>query len=79
MNEEDFVMKKKTNNKTETIRAIREIGATILFFIGFLLLVGAVGDLEFNKVIDASGFLIRSGVGFLLMFISIPLSGEFAE
>lgn len=54
------------------------LAAFIVGSIGFLLVVGAVGQAEFESIVAAE-FYIRSGIGLLMMFAALPLWGEFEE
>lgn len=54
----------------------REIIAGILLFIGVLLMFGAVGEMEFEKVVDYGSFWLRAGIGIALCAIAIPISGD---
>lgn len=55
--------------------SVRQIIACVIFVIGFLLVVGAVGEAEFDYIL-ASDFWIRSISGLVLIAASIPVSGE---
>lgn len=54
----------------------REIIAAALFIIGFILMCGAVGQLEFEKIPDYGAFWLRAGIGASLMAAAIPISGD---
>lgn len=54
------------------------LAAFIISTIGFLLVLGAVGQAEFDGIL-ASEFYIRSAIGLLLMFAALPLWGEFDD
>ena len=54
----------------------REIIAGILFIIGFILMFGAVGEMEFEKVVDYSSFWLRAGIGIALCAIAVPISSD---
>lgn len=54
---------------------LRQIIAAIIFIVGFLLIVGAVGQGEFSSI-EAGEFWTRVGIGFALMIASFPVSGE---
>ena len=54
----------------------REIIAAILFIIGFILMTGAVGQLEVEKVADYGSFWLRAVIGIVLCVIAIPISGD---
>ena len=53
----------------------REIAAGIVGAIGFLVCLSAVGQAEFDGIF-VEEFALRSAVGILLMFVSVPLSGD---
>ena len=53
----------------------REIAAGIVGTIGFLVCFSAVGQAEFDGIF-VEEFAARSVVGILLMFASVPLSGD---
>ncbi len=52
------------------------LAAFIISTIGFLLVLGTVGQAEFDGIL-AEEFYIRSGIGLLLMFAALPLWGEY--
>ncbi len=54
---------------------LRQIIAGLMFGLGFLLVVGAVGQGEFSSI-GATEFWLRVGIGFALMIASFPVSGE---
>ena len=54
----------------------REIVAAVLFIIGFILMFGAVGQMEFEKAVDYSSFWLRAGIGIALCAIAVPISGD---
>lgn len=54
------------------------LAAFIIGSIGFLLVLGAVGQAEFDAIFAAE-FYIRSGIGLLLMFAALPLCGDYEE
>lgn len=56
----------------------RHIVATILFFVGFLLLMGAVGSMEIEGL-SFGEFWIRTTVGGLMIGSSIPVAGEIKD
>ena len=53
----------------------REIAAGIIGAIGFLVCFSAVGQAEFDGIF-VEDFAARSVIGILLMFASVPLSGD---
>ena len=53
----------------------REIAAGIVGAIGFLFCLSAVGQAEFDGIF-VEEFALRSAIGILLMFASVPLSGD---
>lgn len=53
----------------------RQIIAAIVGTIGFLACLSAVGQAEFDGIF-VEEFALRSAVGILLMFASVPLSGD---
>ena len=53
----------------------REIAAGIIGAIGFLVCLSAVGQAEYDGIF-VEEFAARSVVGILLMFASVPLSGD---
>ena len=53
----------------------REIVAAIIGTIGFLVCLSAVGQAEFDGIF-VEEFAARSAIGILLMFASIPISGD---
>ena len=55
---------------------IRSLLAGVLFFAGFVLLVGTVGKYELNGYIMAQEFLAKTAIGFVLMLAALPVSGE---
>lgn len=54
----------------------REIVAAVLFFVGFILMIGAVGQMEFEKAVDYGSFWLRAGIGIALCVIAVPISGD---
>ena len=54
----------------------REIIAAIFFVIGFIIMLGTVGQLECNKFMDYGEFWLREGIGASLMAAAIPISGD---
>lgn len=69
-------MEKKQRNQSpaESCEEIgkRQIAAFIIGTIGFLLIAGAFGDVEFSTIM-ASEFHIKSVIGLLMMFAALPL------
>lgn len=53
----------------------REIAAGIIGAIGFIICLSAVGQAEFDGIF-VEEFAARSAIGILLMFASIPISGD---
>lgn len=53
----------------------REIAAAIIGAIGFLICLSAVGQAEYDGIF-VEEFALRSVIGILLMFASVPLSGD---
>lgn len=53
----------------------REIAAGIVGAIGFLVCLSAVGQAEYDGIFIEE-FAARSVIGILLMFASVPLSGD---
>lgn len=53
----------------------RYIAAGIIGAIGFLICLSAVSQAEFDGIF-VEEFAARSAVGILLMFASVPLSGD---
>ena len=53
----------------------REITAAILFALGFLLILGAVGQAEYSYI-WADEFNVRAGIGIALMAAALPVSGD---
>ena len=51
--------------------------AVAMFLIGFLLLFGAMGTLDFGGTMSGTEFLLRTGGGLLLMIAAFPTAGEF--
>lgn len=56
----------------------REIAAGIIGAIGFLACLSAVSQAEFDGIF-VEEFAARSVIGILLMFASVPLSGDVDE
>lgn len=54
---------------------LREITAVVLFTLGFLLILGAVGQAEYSYI-WADEFNIRAGIGIVLMAAALPVSGD---
>ncbi len=54
---------------------IREKIAAVMSVVGFLIALGAAGQAEFSAI-WADEYYTRSGIGLLLMFASIPVSGD---
>ena len=53
----------------------RQIAAAIVGAIGFIICLSAVSQAEFDGIY-VEEFALRSAVGILLMFASVPLSGD---
>ena len=58
---------------------VREGIAFVMGVIGFVLLLGTVGEYEFSGFMESSEFLMRTGIGLALLFGSIPVSGDLDE
>ena len=58
---------------------IRYTAASVLFIIGFLLIVGTFGKYEFNGFIDPGEFLSKITVGLLMIGAALPVSGDMDE
>lgn len=58
---------------------VREKIAFVMGVIGFVLLLGTVGEYEFSGFMESSEFLMRTGIGLALLFGSIPVSGDLDE
>ncbi len=54
---------------------IREKIAAVMSVVGFLIALGAAGQAELSAI-WADEYYIRSGIGLLLMFAAIPVSGD---
>ena len=54
---------------------LREIISAVLFALGFLLILGAVGQAEYSAI-WADEFNIRAGIGIALMAAALPVSGD---
>lgn len=55
------------------------MAAGILLVIGFMLVVGTFGKYQFNGFINASEFIVKIGLGLVLMAASVPVSGDLNE
>ena len=55
--------------------SVRQIIACVIFIIGFLLVVGSVGEAGFGYI-SISNFWLKSISGLVLIAASIPVSGE---
>lgn len=53
----------------------RYLLAAVLFTIGFLLLIGAVGSLECGEIGYKETF-VRCSIGMVLIFAAFPVSGN---
>lgn len=53
----------------------RSIIAAVLVTIGFLLIVGAVGSLEFCEI-GYKDFFARAGAGVAVIAVAVPVSGS---
>ena len=53
----------------------RQIIASIMAIVGFLLMAGAVGDSDFYGYFSIGDF-VRISVGLVLAIVAIPVSGE---
>ena len=47
---------------------VREKIAFVMGVIGFVLLLGTVGEYEFSGFMESSEFLMRTGIGLALLF-----------
>ena len=54
----------------------RYIAAVILGIIGFLLMLGAVGSMEFGEISEREA-MIRGIIGMAILLVSAPVSGDF--
>lgn len=57
----------------------RHVIASVMFLIGFMLIVGTYGKYEFDGFIDPREFLEKITVGLLLIGAAYPVSGEMDE
>lgn len=53
----------------------RYLLAAVLVTIGFLVLIGAVGSLEYGSI-GLDEMFVRAGVGFALIVAAFPVSGD---
>lgn len=56
----------------------RYIAAAILGIIGFMLMLGAVGSMEFGEISEREA-LIRAGIGMAFLLAAVPVSGDYKK
>ena len=68
---------KRHNKIAKEVKTVnrRYIAAVILGTIGFLLLLGAVGSMEYGEIGEREA-MIRGIIGMALLLVSAPVSGD---